>query len=116
MRRFLVSSFLADVTQQIHSFRAIGVIPVQRLLAALSDSMAFRKSDGSSWTVPPVIALVSMRQSCHVPCRTASCGFDVSAPVLACSASIILIPASELASVSFENSGNWRSSGIDPAW
>src|SRR5687767_15787729 len=47
MRRFLVSSFLADVTQQIHSFRASGVIPAQRLFAAESDSMARRKSDGS---------------------------------------------------------------------
>jgi hypothetical protein len=53
MRRFLVSSFLADVTQQIHSFRASGVISVQRLFAAASDSMAFRKSAGSLCTVPP---------------------------------------------------------------
>jgi hypothetical protein len=47
MRRFLVSSFLAEVTQQIHSFRASGVMAAQRLLAAVSDSMARRKSDGS---------------------------------------------------------------------
>lgn len=47
MRRFLVSSFLADVTQQIHSFRANGVISVQSLSAAASDSMAFRKSGGN---------------------------------------------------------------------
>ena len=52
MRRFLVSSFLADVTQQIHSFRASGVISVQRLSAAASDSIAFRKSSGSLCTVP----------------------------------------------------------------
>ncbi len=47
MRRFLVSSFLADVTQHIHSFRAIGVIAAQMLLAAASDTMAVRKSAGS---------------------------------------------------------------------
>jgi len=55
MRRFLVSSLLADVTQQIHSFRAGGVISVQRLFAAALDSMAFRKSAGSLCTVPPAI-------------------------------------------------------------
>jgi hypothetical protein len=60
MRRFLVSSFLADVTQQIHSFRASGVIAAQRLFAAASDSMAFRKSDGSLWIAPPAIARVVM--------------------------------------------------------
>jgi hypothetical protein len=55
IRRFLVSSFLADVTQQIHSFRASGVISVQTLFAAALDSMAFRKSAGSLCTVPPAI-------------------------------------------------------------
>jgi hypothetical protein len=55
MRRFLVSSFLADVTQQIHSFRASGVISAQTLFAVEFDSMARRKSAGSSWTVPPAI-------------------------------------------------------------
>jgi hypothetical protein len=47
MRRFRVSSFLADVTQQIHSFRANGVIVTQRHFAAASDSIALRKSAGS---------------------------------------------------------------------
>jgi hypothetical protein len=53
MRRFRVSSFLADVTQQIHSFRASGVIAAQRLFAAASDSMARRKSEGSLWIMTP---------------------------------------------------------------
>jgi hypothetical protein len=67
MRRFLVSSFLADVTQQIHSFRASGVISAQRLFAAPSDSMALRKSDGSLWIAPPAIDPVVMRRpSCFV--------------------------------------------------
>ena len=60
MRRFRVSSFLAEVTQQIHSFRASGVIAAHRSLAAASDSMALRKSDGSLWNAPPVVALVVM--------------------------------------------------------
>ena len=47
MRRFLVASCLAEVTQQIHSFRASGVISAQRLLAVALDSMALRKSAGS---------------------------------------------------------------------
>jgi hypothetical protein len=47
MRRFLVSSFLADVTQQIHSFRASGVMLRQRFFAAVSDSMALRRSAGN---------------------------------------------------------------------
>ena len=47
MRRFLVSSFLADVTQQIHSFRASGVMATQSFFAAASDSIALRKSAGS---------------------------------------------------------------------
>ena len=47
MRRFLVASCLAEVTQQIHSFRASGVISAQRLFALVLDSMAFRKSAGS---------------------------------------------------------------------
>jgi hypothetical protein len=55
MRRFLVSSFFTDVIQQIHSFRASGVISAQILLTAALDSMALRKSGGSLWTVPPAI-------------------------------------------------------------
>jgi hypothetical protein len=47
MRRFLVASCLADVTQQIHSFRASGVISAQRLLTVALDSIALRKSAGS---------------------------------------------------------------------
>ena len=58
MRRFLVSSFLADVTQQIHSFRANGVISTQRFLATTFDSMAFLRSAGNLCTVPPAMALV----------------------------------------------------------
>ena len=47
MRRFRVVSCLAEVTQQIHSLRASGVISAQRLIAAALDLMALRKSAGS---------------------------------------------------------------------
>lgn len=47
MRRFLVASCLAEVTQQIHSFRASGLMSAQRLLAVALDSMAFRRSAGT---------------------------------------------------------------------
>jgi hypothetical protein len=67
MRRFLVSSFFADVTQQIHSFRASGVIAAHRLVAAPSDSMALRKSAGILWTAPPAIALVVMMRHLRAP-------------------------------------------------
>lgn len=69
MRRFLVSAFLADVTQQIHSFRASGVMATQRSFAAPSDSMARRKSVGSRWIVPPAIALAVIRQLRLFFCR-----------------------------------------------
>lgn len=51
MRRFRVSSFLADVTQQIHSLRASGVISVHSRLAIESDSMALRRSAGMRWSI-----------------------------------------------------------------
>jgi hypothetical protein len=69
MRRFLVSSFLAEVTQQIHSFRASGVIAAQSAFATASDSMALRKSAGSLWIVLLMIALVVMRQL-RASCRS----------------------------------------------
>ena len=46
MRRLLVSSFLADVTQQIHSLRARGVMSAHTPFATESASIAERKSAG----------------------------------------------------------------------
>jgi len=66
MRRFLVAAFLAEVTQQIHSFRASGVISAQRRLATAFDSMALRKSAGSSWIVPPAISRFVIDQTVPV--------------------------------------------------
>ena len=50
MRRFLVSAFLAEVTQQIHSLRANGVNVFQRSSARGSATIAFWKSSGSLCT------------------------------------------------------------------
>jgi hypothetical protein len=52
MRRLLVSSFLADVTQQIHSLRASGVMSAHTFLPRESASIALRKSAGIRCTIP----------------------------------------------------------------
>lgn len=52
MRRARVSSFLADVTQQIHSLRASGVMLVHTPATTASASIALRKSGGILCTVP----------------------------------------------------------------
>ena len=62
IRRFLVASRLAEITQQIHSLRASGVISAHTHMATTLDPMAFRKSAGSLWTVPS--ASLVMVQSC----------------------------------------------------
>ena len=48
-----VSTFLPDVTQQIHSLRASGVISHHTALTAGIELRAFSKSAGNSCTVPP---------------------------------------------------------------
>ena len=55
MQRFLVSSFLADVTQHIHSLRASGVMLTHKSVTIASDSIALRKSPGIPGTVPEAI-------------------------------------------------------------
>lgn len=52
MRCFRVDSFLAEVTQQIHSLRASGVISAQAALTAASDATASPKSAGMRCTAP----------------------------------------------------------------
>lgn len=47
----LVSGFLTEITQQIHSLRASGVISSHFLRSAGSESRAFRKSAGTLWRV-----------------------------------------------------------------
>lgn len=46
MRRLRVSSFLAEVTQHIHSLRASGVMLAHTSVTIASDSIALRKSGG----------------------------------------------------------------------
>src|SRR3989344_2697062 len=51
-RILLVCAFLPDVTQQIHSLRASGVISSHTVRAAGEAVMAFRKSSGNLCTTP----------------------------------------------------------------
>lgn len=46
IRIFLVSAFLPDVTQQIHSFRASGVMSSHSVFTAGTEVIALRKSAG----------------------------------------------------------------------
>jgi len=46
MRRLRVASFLADVTQHIHSLRASGVMLAHTRMTVGSDAIALRKSTG----------------------------------------------------------------------
>ena len=55
IRRLLVSAFLADSIQHIHSLRASGVISSHAVNACGSDVSAFFKSAGTSCTTPPEI-------------------------------------------------------------
>jgi len=52
IRRLLVSAFFADSIQQIHSFRASGVMSSQVANAVASEISAFSKSAGNSCTTP----------------------------------------------------------------
>ena len=62
IRRFRVTSFIADVTQQIHSLRARGVISAHTFFTIGSDSIAFRKSAGNlCGAVISVFAIISVK-------------------------------------------------------
>ena len=61
MRIPLVSDFLPDVTQQIHSLRASGVISAHAILAALEEVRAFRKSAGTLCTAPMSMSFLTIR-------------------------------------------------------
>lgn len=52
-----VSTFLTEIAQQIHSFRASGVRSSQALRASASDERAFRRSAGRACATPPEILL-----------------------------------------------------------
>jgi hypothetical protein len=55
----LVSGFLTEITQQIHSLRASGVISSHFACAAGSEMRAFRKSAGIVCTAPAEIAFLA---------------------------------------------------------
>ena len=69
MRIFLVSAFLPDITQQIHSLRASGVILPHTAFAALEEARAFRRSAGILCTTLLVIRL--FYQTLYPTCRQA---------------------------------------------
>jgi hypothetical protein len=54
----LVSGFLTEITQQIHSLRASGVISSHFARAAGSEMRTFRKSAGTLCTAPGEIAFL----------------------------------------------------------
>ena len=56
----LVSGFLTEITQQIHSLRASGVISSHLARAAGSEVRAFRKSAGTLCSAPSETALLVM--------------------------------------------------------
>jgi hypothetical protein len=59
----LVSSFLTEMVQQIHSFRASGVMSSQAASAFESDASAFWRSAGRLCTTPPEIRMVVIELS-----------------------------------------------------
>jgi hypothetical protein len=60
MRLRLVSGFLADSIQQIHSLRASGVISPHVTSASESSFSASSRSSGRSWATPPGMLLLSV--------------------------------------------------------
>src|SRR5215469_3294303 len=56
----LVSGFLTEITQQIHSLRASSVISSHFALAAGSEMRTLRKSAGTLCTAPGEIAFLGM--------------------------------------------------------
>ena len=67
MRRALVSSFFADVTQQSHSLRASGVISSHAVLAAGSEVRTFFKSAGTLCTTPGDMVLAIFALYSFIP-------------------------------------------------
>jgi hypothetical protein len=62
IRILLVSAFLPEVTQQIHSLRARGVMFSHTAPAAGTPVSAFRKSSGILCTTPPASSFRVMRE------------------------------------------------------
>src|ERR1700686_1319525 len=60
-----VSGFLTEITQQIHSLRASGVISSHFARAAGSEMRIFRKSAGTPCTAPAEIAFFGIDSILH---------------------------------------------------
>src|SRR5260221_4668543 len=54
----LVSGFLTEIAQHIHSLRVRGVRSSHEALASASEARVFHKSSGNSWTTPPEISFL----------------------------------------------------------
>ncbi len=65
MRIVLVSAFLPEVTQQIHSLRASGVISSQIFSTAGEALMTFFRSAGNACTVPVGIPFLSINSGMY---------------------------------------------------
>lgn len=80
---FRVSSFLTEIVQQIHSFRAKGVMSSQRASAFASPASAFRKSGGSGCATPPEI-LAAIPAHCNKSTFAAMMKSFSERPPIAC--------------------------------
>jgi hypothetical protein len=69
---FLVSGFFTEITQQIHSLRASGVISSHFARAAGSDMRIFRRSAGTLWTAPRETEFFAMDLIVRRRARTAT--------------------------------------------
>jgi hypothetical protein len=68
IRRVLVSAFLADSIQQIHSLRARGVMSSHVANAFALETSALFRSAGRSWTTPPEISFLLRASLMKLPC------------------------------------------------
>jgi hypothetical protein len=70
-----VSGFLTEITQQIHSFRASGVMSSHFARATASEARVFRNSAGTRCTGPEEIAFLLMNLILHRLRRGQRCRF-----------------------------------------
>jgi hypothetical protein len=83
MRRLLVSAFLADSIQHIHSLRASGVMSCQAANACGSEVSAFSRSAGASCTTPPDIFGCNIDKSPeHALCRRGNSALRIKSLLL----------------------------------
>jgi len=81
----LVSGFLTEITQQIHSFRASGVISSHFARATGSEVRTFLKSAGTLCTAPGEIAFLVMGSFYFVTQPVWESSLEVPGSALRCS-------------------------------